>query len=323
MTAQLHCSRCESPLEAGDLRCAICGRAAEAHREREQILSIQVLRCESCGAAVSYDAEVGAPNCSFCDSVMHLEELVDPVEQTEGYVPFRVTREEARATLRDWLRSQGFFRPSDLARRARLESIKAIYWVAWVCDARAYVTWTADSDAGSGRSAWAPHSGAVRMEFDNVLVSASRGLQDKEVVALTPFIRLDTIREQPSTLDSETPVALETFDVQRSGARRRIVSAIHRVAAHRVERGQIPGSRFRKVKTSALLEALETRRLALPAWVFAYRYEDRLYRAVVSGEDAHGVTGSVPFSLARLFLVIGAVIAAGLVALGLAALLLR
>ncbi|MCA8980931.1 MAG: zinc ribbon domain-containing protein [Planctomycetes bacterium] len=323
MTQRAVCSRCESPLEAGDLRCAICGRAAEEHARSVARASIQVLRCESCGAAVSYDAKVGAPNCSFCDSVMRLEELVDPVEQTEGYAPFRVTRDEARAALAAWLKRQGFFRPADLAQRARLESIKAIYWVAWVCDARAYVTWTADSNEGAWRSAWAPHSGAVQLAFDDVLVSASRGLREEEVRALAPYVDLKAVAAEPSVLSDGTPVALETFDVQRSGARRRIVSAIHRSAAHVVERDHVPGTRFREVHTSALLESLETRRLALPAWVFAYRYEDRLYRAVVSGGDARGITGKLPFSLARLFLVIGAVILAGLAALTLLPILLR
>jgi len=319
----LHCTRCDSPLESGDLRCSICGLSAPDSSTRAPAATIQVLRCRSCSAAVSYDAKVGAPNCSFCDSVMQLEELVDPVEQTGGYIPFRVDRAAARATLQRWLSSQGFFRPKDLASRARLESIKAIYWVAWVCDARAYVTWTADSNEGSGRSAWAPHSGATQMVFDDVLVSASRGLNDKEVAALAPFIQLHDVRAEPSELDFETPIALETFDVQRSGARRRIVSAIHRTAARRVEAQHVPGERFRKVQASALLEALETRRLAFPAWVFAYRYKDKLYRAVVSGEDAGGITGTVPFSLARLFMVIGIVIAAGLLVLMLVPALLR
>ena len=315
MNAAMECERCESPLERGDLRCAVCGRQAPDTGQRDTALSIQVLRCGSCGAAVSYDATVGAPNCSFCDSVMHLEEIVDPVEQTEGFVPFRTSRESARARLKQWLGDQGFFRPSDLATRSRLESLKAIYWVAWVCDARALVTWAADSNEGSRRSAWAPHSGTVHLEFDDLLVSASRGLSEQEIHALARHYPVHAVAEEATGLADGEPVAVETFDVQRSQARRRIVSAIHRSAAAQVEAYHIPGVRFRKVHTSALLEGLDTRRLALPAWVFTYRYKDRLYRAVVSGEDAAGITGSVPFSYARLFLVIGIVAAIGLVAL--------
>lgn len=315
MNHRTPCERCASPLEPGDLRCAICGRATADSTDHGAAIAIRVLRCPSCSAAVSYDAQVGAPNCSFCDSVMYLEDLLDPVEQTEGYIPFRVTREAAQRRVRSWLANQGFFRPADLSRRATLESIKAIYWVAWICDASAYVTWTADSNEGSGRSAWAPHSGSTRMEFDDVLVSASRGLHNSEVLALAPYISVQSVQLTPTEFEDGTTIAIETFDVQRSGARRRIVSEIQRGAAMRVEATEVPGTRIRKVHTSALLEALETRRLALPAWVFAYRYKGKLYRAVVSGENDAGITGTVPFSMARLLMLIGAIIAAGLIAL--------
>jgi hypothetical protein len=309
VTIALTCERCVSPLEAGDLRCAVCGREAPDTGPAPDTLSIQVLRCESCGAAVSYDAAVGAPNCSFCDSVMHLEDITDPVEQTGAYLAFAVSQEEARRRVKNWLANQGFFRPADLAQRAKLESIKAIYWVAWICDARAFVTWTADSDLGAGRSAWAPHSGETPMHFDDLLISASRGLQQAEVAALFDHYPLDRFAPRPVPPEGDVPVAFETFDVQRSGARRTILHAVRRAAARRVEAHHVPGKRFRKVHASALLEALETRRVALPAWVFAYRYKGKLYRAVVCGSDAAGITGTVPFSWARLLIVIGAVLA--------------
>ena len=49
------CERCESPLERGDLRCAICGEAAPVSDSAPDTnaLKIEVLRCGGCGAAVS------------------------------------------------------------------------------------------------------------------------------------------------------------------------------------------------------------------------------------------------------------------------------
>ena len=117
------CGRCQGPLERGDLRCAICGLAtpaAEAPTTDE--VRVQVLRCEGCGAAVKYDPAHGAPACVFCSSVTHLEELVDPVEQTGGYLPFEVGRDQAAAALKQWLGSRGFFRPADLSASSSLET---------------------------------------------------------------------------------------------------------------------------------------------------------------------------------------------------------
>ncbi|MDE0895028.1 MAG: hypothetical protein OSB10_00415 [Planctomycetota bacterium] len=316
------CERCESPLERGDLRCAICGMGAPHTGDMEEVLSIQVLRCEGCGAAVAYDAAIGAPNCSFCGSVMRLDELVDPPEQTGGYLPFRVDRAEAQAHLKKWLGNRGFFRPKDLASRSRLESLKPLFWVGWVFDAEAEVTWTADSNLGSRRSSWAPHSGAASMVFDNLLVSASRGLSSAEVDAVSDSYKLNDLESAPhsappGSVDLEAAL-VESFDVQRSLARRRIVKAIETTAAARVEHSHVPGSRCRKVHTSVLLEKLVTRRLSFPAWVLAYRYDGKLYRAVISGQDASSMTGTSPFSYARLFMVLG-IVAAVVAAVSLAA----
>ncbi|MDF1797716.1 MAG: hypothetical protein P1V81_00945 [Planctomycetota bacterium] len=300
------CERCQSPLERGDLRCAICGKTTPDVGPALEAVRVQVLRCEGCGAAVQYDPAVGAPACAFCASVTHLEELVDPVEQTGAFAPFTVARADATAALKQWLGGQGFFRPADLASRASLEKLQPILWVAWVFDARCQVTWAADSNKGSLRSAWAPHSGETHLTFQDVLVSASRGLSDDEVDALVDSYSLDGLTPEPAAeveLDLAS-VHVESFDVQRSAARRRIVAGVESAAARRIEADHIPGSRFRNVHTSILLEGLETRRLAFPAWVLAYRYKQKLYRAVISGQDASVITGKAPWAIGRILMVV-------------------
>ncbi len=311
MTA-VPCPRCASPLEPGDLRCALCGQAAPDVRAQRETLEVEILRCDGCGAAVSYDATAGAPRCAFCGSELRVERQQDPQEQTEWYLPFTVTADQAQAGLKQWLGSRGFFRPADLRAASRLAGLQPTWWVGWVFDAQALVSWTADSDVGSRRSAWAPHSGQTRMAFERIAVSASRGLELDETLALTSSYDLGTARSEPEGPDH---ARVEQFDVQRSLARARILRVIDGLSAARVESGCVPGSRVRHVHTATLLHGLTTHRYAFPAWVLAYRYRDRLYRAVVSGQDARVVTGAAPWSWLRILLV------AGLGALALAAVL--
>ncbi len=302
-----NCERCESPLETGDLRCSICGQAAPAQRPQTEKLTVQVLRCKGCGAATAYDIKHQAPSCTFCDSVMEVETLEDPQEQSEGYLPFTIGQDEARKAMRHWLSSLGWFRPSDLTTSARLEQLKPLWWVGWVFDAESNVSWAADSNAGSRRSAWAPHSGQVSMTFDDILVSASRGLSNAEVSAIGSGFNLATIREQPEGAQDAT---IEQFELQRSQARQQIIEAIQSIAAQRVESEHIPGSSFRKTHVSVVLRKLITRRISLPAWILAYRYKGRLYRMVICGQDASCVTGSAPYSVAKIMLVATCVVVA-------------
>ena len=59
MSALPNCSRCDSPLEQGDLRCPICAQAIPGAQDEREQLEIEILRCEGCGAAVEYDVHRG------------------------------------------------------------------------------------------------------------------------------------------------------------------------------------------------------------------------------------------------------------------------
>jgi hypothetical protein len=213
MTA-MPCQRCESPLASSDLRCAICGLPAVAAEPGGQEAVEQVLRCNGCGAAVAYRAEVQAPRCDFCGEVMELETPDDPVEQAEAFVRFRVTPDQARAALEAWLGSRGFFRPSDLRAKAKLHELKPLWWAGWMFDADVLMSWAADSDADARRSQWAPHAGQARVSMRRTVVPASRGLELDECVALLPFYDVSDTTPEPEQAFREATV--EQFVLQRS-----------------------------------------------------------------------------------------------------------
>jgi hypothetical protein len=267
---------------------------------------VEVLRCNGCGAAVSYSAKAGAPKCAFCGSVMHLETSSDPMEQTRHFLPFTVDRARATEAYRHWLRGLGFFRPSDLVSSARLESLKALWWVGWVFLAEALVSWAADSNADARRAPWAPHAGQVEMPFRDILVPATRGLTEAETTHLTGSYRLETGRAEPEGADGEAVV--EQFDVRRSAARQRVAEAMERLAESRIKDGHIPGSRFRNFSAAILLRRLQTLRYAFPAYVVAYRYRGRLFRTVISGQDPNRILGRAPYSTWKILGAIGGVV---------------
>ena len=310
------CSGCGTPLEHGDLRCSICGKSAPLDTEPLRKITVKILRCTGCGAAVAYDPKRQAPSCSFCDSVVKVETIEDPMEQTSGYLPFTVTREQARSDLGRWLGSLGWFRPSDLRSTARLEQLRPLWWVAWVIDAESVISWSADSNHGARRSAWAPHAGQTTVNFKSMLASASRGLTGHEVDVIASGFDLSHVQDEPSGAEGAT---LEQFDVQRSQARRQVASALQHLAYQHVQKNEIPGTRFRKVNASVVVSNLVTRRLSFPAYVLAYRYKRKLYRVVICGQDASLVAGNAPYSVAKIALVVVSAVSALLLLIALLA----
>jgi hypothetical protein len=307
MIAVGSCERCTSTLERGDLRCAVCGIPAPVSSASDNKVTARIMRCDECGAAVTYDSSAQAPKCAFCASQMHVESIEDPMEQTQGYLPFFVSPADAREGLRQWLRGRGFFQPADLASSAQLDSLRPIWWVGWVFRVEALVSWSADSNYGRKKASWAPHAGQTDLTFESVLVSASRGLTEAETGKLTSAYDLNSVSEQPS--GPPQPV-IEQFDVQRSFARDLITQNITALATDSVQRGDIPGHSFRNVRVASLLRSLVTHRFGFPAYVLAYRYKNKPYRVVLHGQDASCVHGKAPISIGKVMLVIALVVLA-------------
>jgi len=313
----LRCSRCDSVIAGDDLRCPICHLPTPPTRAADlPETAVEILRCSGCGAAMTYDVAKRAAACAFCGSVLEIERPTDPVEEARLLAPFTVDRDRARDAFRTWLGSLGWFRPGDLRSEATLETIQPLHWVAWIFDARAEVSWAADTDHGARRADWAPHAGEAELDYDDVVVPATRGLSGDEVAHLLPSYDLESIGRRP---DRGVDAILESFDLPRSAARARLVEAVERLARQRLTERHLPGTRFRNLSTATVLRGLDARRAAFPAWVLAYRYRKKLYRAVLSGQDASCLVGDAPLSALRIAAVIGAaaVVIAGLLVFGL------
>lgn len=305
------CGRCSTELEEGDLRCAICALPVPVHAEAVARPYAQILRCMECNAAVAFDAAAQAPRCGFCGATMKVEQPHDPIEVAQTRLPFAVDRDQAHAGLRGWLSRRGFFAPRALHEEAVLESLTPLYWAGWLVQARAQVAWAADSDADAHRSAWAPHAGQLAMTFDAIVVPASRGLDHVECAMLVPYYDLRTAKPVATehTGEPETGGMIESFDAQRSAARHVVNRAIEGTARTRVE-PHIPGHRFRNVRVACLLEGQSTERVALPAWVLAYRYRGNPYRAIVHGQRPEVVFGDAPTDWGKVTLLVLAILAA-------------
>jgi hypothetical protein len=262
---------------------------------------------------------------------MAIEQPVDPVETARLRLPFTVDRATAEAALRGWLGSRGWFAPRALAGDAVLESLTPLSWAAWLVNAEARVAWTADSDAGSQRSAWAPHAGEASLSFRDIVVPASRGLREVEARLLIPYydlgrtVRIDRdVDGDPEAMPGPMPrlmpgPMIEQFDAQRSAARRHVQERIEALARVRIE-PRIPGRRYRNVHVACLLERQTTERIALPARILTYRYRGNPYRAIVHGQRAEVVFGRSPVDWSKVgwLVAILATVAAAAIALWLA-----
>jgi hypothetical protein len=145
----------------------------------------------------------------------------------------------------------------------------------------------------------------VIIDFGNICVSASRGLDQVECARLVPYYDLGKVVGISQEIPGEVPAMTESFDAQRSAARATVQRAIESVAKTRVKHA-VPGSSVRNVHVSCLIQRQTTDRVALPAWVLAYRYRGSPYRAIVNGQRADQVFGSSPTDWMKVAMLVAA-----------------
>ena len=299
------CEVCRSLLDEEDLFCANCGTESPIRRQDDGTADNSArtathnFECSGCGASMSYDANAGSLQCPFCASVDMVPRDDAKVLSPNRVVPFQIDRDSAVAAMRRWL-GRGFFRPSDLAQQANVVKMQPVYVPYWVFRANTHTNWTADTSQtpAGARGDWYPLAGEHRGGYDGLLIGASGALTPSETSRLCPFDLASGVA--PDGVDLEN-VTVEQFSVPRKYARPLARGALQQNEAAVCADRYVPG-RSRNVHANVLIESMSGEPVLLPVYVMAYRYNDRLYRFLVNGQNGRS-TGEAPRSLWKMLLI--------------------
>jgi len=309
------CDVCQALIDEEDLFCANCGAEAPA-REALEITDVQTVtrgfECNGCGASMTYDASAQTLRCPFCGSESLREEPSQKSIAPRRVIPFQHNKEEAIATMRQWL-GTGFWRPGDLSQAAAVTKIAAVYVPYWVFTAKTFTFWSADTDQTpySARGDWMPLTGTHHGNYAGVLVGASGVLTPAETNALCPY---DLGAAMPPEQVDLKHTIVEQFRVQRKYARPQARQGLEGLEQQACSQ-YVPG-RHRNLRVNVRIEGLSSEAVLFPVWVMAYRYEDRLFRFLVNGQTGKS-SGEAPTSFKKILAVIGIVILAIVLLLGL------
>ncbi|MDT5156060.1 MAG: hypothetical protein QOH51_417 [Acidobacteriota bacterium] len=339
---RFRCPGCGADLlfapEGGCLTCPYCGHqeqiapsgGAVEERSYEQYLQLHADRmgtlaegalevaCQTCGATVTFTPPLVAGECDFCGSPLVAQpRSADPVLAPEGVLPFRVTQDEATASLRGWLASR-WFAPNALKRFAAQEGIGGVYIPFWTYDAHTLSEYTGergehyytsesyteqDSQGNTvtrerqvQHTRWYAASGKVERWFDDLLVPATKSLPPVRLAALEPWDLGELTPYEPEYLSGykaqRYQVTLaEGFELAKKAAEPVIDSDVRR---------DIGGDEQRVSHISTAYSAITFKHLLLPIYVGAYRFRERVFQLVINGRTGE-VQGERPYSFWKIF----------------------
>lgn len=325
----------------GFLSCPYCGHkeaiptSAESVEERsfEQYLQIRPeqleqlaanaleVRCQSCGATVTFTPPEVARQCDFCGvQIVAQAKSADPMLAPEGVLPFRITQPDANAGLRQWLQSR-WFAPNALKQFAQPDAIRGVYLPFWTYDTNTTSYYTGErgehynvtetyyeTDAQGRQVArtrqvqhtrWYPAAGTVTRWFDDVLVPATMSLQQNRLEALEPW--------DLSELKPYDPAFLSGFKAQRyqvdlaHGFER--VKQIAEGVIQGDVRQAIGGDTQRIQNIATQYSGITFKHLLLPVYAGAYRFNQQIFQIVVNGRTGE-IQGDRPYSFWKIAILV-------------------
>jgi DNA-directed RNA polymerase subunit RPC12/RpoP len=333
------CPSCGSNLaysaELKKIACDYCGYKEDIDHSNDKILeqSLQdavnssgsyvpedvgkkVFDCQNCGAKFMVEAEQVKVNCGFCGSKnVNLEAFDHKYIQPIGIVPFYISRFEAEKIFEKWIR-RGWFHPNKLKRLAAVEDLHGIYIPFWTYDAHTESEWQGEAgyyyyetkmvringkmkSKQIRKTRWKYRSGHLTHFFDDVLVVASGGLEQKHIERVLPF-RL----EEMVNFDGRLMVGWESevYKIE--------VDEGHQVADkimdHKIRNmcsAQLGGDTQRNLYVDSNKSQQTFKHVVLPLWICSYMYNNKIYQFTINGQTGK-VNGQKPLSWGKIAILI-------------------
>lgn len=291
----------------------------------------RVARCRECGAQVAFEDRATAETCVYCGSASVLDQEANRnAIRPESLVPLDVGRAAVEAAVAAWLKRL-WFRPAALRKAWRGDAV-GVYVPFWTFDCRAHSDWTADAGyyywetetywvTVNGRREtrtrqvrkvrWEPAWGARDDVYDEMLVSASGGLDERLLARVGSFDTGALVPYRPEYLAGWRAEEYR-LDLAQAWGR-----AHERVEAEQLRRcaADVPGDTQRDLRVRNTVAEMRWKHILLPVWLLSYRYRGKTYTILVNGQSGR-LAGEAPLSpwkilgLALLLLLLLAAVAA-------------
>jgi Zn finger protein HypA/HybF involved in hydrogenase expression len=281
--------------------------------------------CDGCGSVVVFEPPEVAGSCPFCGaSIVAEPKAADPLIAPDGVLPVKVTKSAAQTEVQRWLATR-WFAPNALQKIAQPEGISGVYLPFWsyASDTRSqyvgergehyYETefYTATDSNGNTvqqsrqvqRTRWYPASGEVAPSFTNLLIPATRAVNQRRLDALEPW-DLEALRPyEPAYLAG---LKAQRYQIELADGFEK-AKAVMEAQIQEAVRQNIGGDEQRIESLRTEYAAVTFLHLLLPVWMGAYQFQAKVYQVLVNARTGE-VQGERPYSSAKIALLVTAIL---------------
>lgn len=321
-SGQLRCTGCatlESISGSGDvaehdLSTALHEAAASA--DGRLSATAQQVTCAGCGATVAFEPPQVAGQCAFCAAKLVMQpKLADPLIAPGAILPFSMQQERANQQVRAWIESR-WLAPSELRQLALVQGLSGVYVPFWSFSAATLSRYTGERGDNYTetvmqrqgeqtvatqvvRTRWSGASGEVHADFRDLLVPATRSVENIKLNDLDPW--------DLEKLTPYEPAYLAGFQAQRYQvpledgfvlAKQLMAPEIEAAA-----RADIGGDQQRIHDLRTRYRDTRFRHVLLPIWIGAYHFQGKVFQVMVNARTGE-VQGDRPYSTWKIALLV-------------------
>ncbi len=314
-TTTLKCPTCKGDLTVddvtGSVKCRFCGYTALKPTPRDVgaeslvaamlqrraqavkwIIGERLLECSECGASRTLAGNQLSARCPFCGSNHVIEkDALGSFEQPEGLIPFKISREEAGARIKEQLKSfservKGWFDSNKIA----AATLNGYYLPFWLFDATVEISRTIIVNNPSGDRNRRPREPYQRTTINDALydveVCAVKSPPPGLTHQLGDYHPGEMLAYTPELL-AKYPAQLYTTDVDRAALEAHsIISNIMRSKHNVHESSDVTVSVFSNI------QQMSFRLVLAPVWIAQLVEVDKDRRvALVNGQTGKVVLG--------------------------------
>ncbi len=271
------------------------------------------ITCQQCGAEIAVQAHLATAACPYCGSASIIERPEAEAPSPRFAIGFAIDRAQAIQRLRAWIQASGSTSAADLGfdEKTAGQQLQGIYLPAFLFSARAETAYSAEiaeeyevietyTDAEGNRQKrrrteieWRPLAGKRSEYLTDVLVTASRGLDNQALERIEPFDLTQLRRFDPRLLagwPAEIP-SRSPEEVERLARHEAIWDIASRLGHF------MPGVNYRNLQRQTVLEDVTLDHLLVPVWSLRLQGSDGRgpIRLLVNGQTGR-CGGKLPAS---------------------------
>lgn len=279
--------------------------AAGNEWEKEEAEMMKAFTCSSCGAEIVCDGNTMATECCYCGNPTMLPSRFDGMLKPDFVIPFKKTKEEAVAALKQFYEGKKLL-PDAFTANNRVEDIQAMYVPFWLFDAdiEASGTYKASSstvvDTGDEIVTTTDYYNCQRqgtMTFERIPVDGSEKMDDTFMESIEPF---DYSEMVPFSTAYLTGFLADKYDVDAEAAVGRADERINTSAKLCLAETVLGyDSVMPEDECSVTKSESGVHYAMVPVWILTTRYKDQPYTFMMNGQTGK-VVGSLPIDQGKL-----------------------